>query len=196
VGVRVNSAEFVLSARSPSDFVRDGRPEVAFAGRSNVGKSCLLNCLLGRRGLARTSRTPGRTQAINYFLINGQFYFVDLPGYGYAKASFRERQRWATLMERYLRHALPAAELVLLVDAKVGATDLDVQAAGYLEEKGARPIVVATKIDRVPRNRRRAALEQVRTVLSLAEGQAPLGVSARSGEGVRALWRTITARIP
>ena len=91
---RIQSAEFVRSAHSAGDFLRDGRPEVAFVGRSNVGKSSLLNALLGRRGLARTSSTPGRTQAVNYFLVNDRLWFVDLPGYGYAKASKESRQRW------------------------------------------------------------------------------------------------------
>jgi len=93
--------------------VRDGRPEVLFAGRSNVGKSSLLNRLLGRKGLARTSSTPGRTRAVNYFLVNGRFYFVDLPGYGYAKAARTERRAWGALVDRYLQQALPGSQVVL-----------------------------------------------------------------------------------
>ncbi|MGH9361388.1 MAG: ribosome biogenesis GTP-binding protein YihA/YsxC, partial [Thermoanaerobaculia bacterium] len=122
--MRVASAEYVRSAHEDADFVRDGRPEVLFAGRSNVGKSSLLNRLLGRKGLARTSSTPGRTRAVNYFLVNGRFYFVDLPGYGYAKAARVERRAWGALVDRYLRRALPGSQVVLLVDGKVGATEL------------------------------------------------------------------------
>jgi len=101
--VKVESAEFVKSARASGDFVRDGRPEIAFVGRSNVGKSSLLNRLLGRKGLARVSSTPGRTRLVNYFLINRRFWFVDLPGYGYAKAGKDERREWAALADSYFR---------------------------------------------------------------------------------------------
>ena len=107
--MKVEAAEFVLSAHGSGDYLRDGRPEVAFVGRSNVGKSSLLNRLLGRKGLARTSSTPGRTQAVNYFLINRRFYFVDLPGYGYAKAGKEDRREWAARVEGYFREALRAA---------------------------------------------------------------------------------------
>ena len=101
--MKVESAEFVKSARASGDFVRDGRPEIAFVGRSNVGKSSLLNRLLGRKGLARVSSTPGRTRLVNYFLINRRFWFVDLPGYGYAKAGKDERREWAALADSYFR---------------------------------------------------------------------------------------------
>ncbi|HEY0555217.1 MAG TPA: ribosome biogenesis GTP-binding protein YihA/YsxC, partial [Thermoanaerobaculia bacterium] len=101
--MKVETAEFILSAHGGGDYLRDGRPEVAFVGRSNVGKSTLLNGLLGRNSLARTSSTPGRTQAVNYFLVNRRFYFVDLPGYGYAKAGKDMRREWAARVEGYFR---------------------------------------------------------------------------------------------
>ena len=133
---RIQSAEFVRSAHSGSDFLRDGRPEVAFVGRSNVGKSSLLNALLGRRGLARTSSTPGRTQAVNYFLVNDRLWFVDLPGYGYAKASKESRQRWGRTTEQYFDQALPGAVVVMLIDAKVAGTPLDAGAWKLLRRQG------------------------------------------------------------
>jgi GTP-binding protein len=189
--MKVETAEYVRSAHRDEDFVRDGRPEVLFVGRSNVGKSSLLNRLLGRKALARTSRTPGRTRAVNYFLVNGRFYFVDLPGYGYAKAGRQERREWGALVDRYLRAALPRSQVVLLVDADVGATPLDAQAYGYLRGLGAEPLVAATKIDRVPRGRRPQKLRAIRQALGEDEGEKVIEVSAHSGEGIAELWRTI-----
>jgi GTP-binding protein len=190
--LKVESAEYVRSAHVDADFVRDGRPEVLFAGRSNVGKSSLLNRLLGRKGLARTSSTPGRTRAVNYFLVNGRFYFVDLPGYGYAKAARTERRAWGALVDRYLQQALPGSQVVLLVDGKVGATGLDVQAHRYLAGLGAEPVVVATKVDKVPRGRRTQMQRDIRQALE-DEDIRIIEVSAHTGEGVGELWRTIAS---
>jgi GTP-binding protein len=192
---KIRTAEYLRSAHSAADFLRDGRPEIAFVGRSNVGKSSLLNALLGRRGLARVSRTPGRTQAVNYFLIDGRLYFVDLPGYGYAKTSQQNRSRWAQLMESYFDQALPAATVVVLVDAKVGGTPLDEEALGYLTSKGAEPVVVATKIDKVPRSRRHASLATVRRRLALSAETPVIPFSASTGEGLRELWKELSSRL-
>jgi GTP-binding protein len=193
--VKVESAEFVRSAHASGDFMRDGLPEVAFVGRSNVGKSSLMNRLLGRKGLAKTSSTPGRTRAVNYFLINRRFWFVDLPGYGYAKAAKDDRREWAALVESYLRVALPRLRLVQLVDGKVGATPLDVQATGYLTGLGASLVVAATKIDRVPRGRRAGVLRAMRGTLELADSVSLIPVSAQSGEGMKELWAAITTHL-
>jgi GTP-binding protein len=192
---RIQSAEFVRSAPTARDFLRDDRPQVAFVGRSNVGKSSLLNALLGRRGLARTSSTPGRTQAVNYFLINERIWFVDLPGYGYAKASKTERQRWGRTVDAYFDQALPGATVVLLIDAKVAGTPLDAEAWGYLTAKGALPVAVATKIDKVPRGKRAAALAELRRRVGIPAGHTVIGLSTVSGEGLRELWREIEGRL-
>lgn len=188
--MRVETAEFVRSAHGDEDLLRDGRPEVLFVGRSNVGKSSLLNRLLGRKGLARTSSTPGRTRAVNYFLVNGRFYFVDLPGYGYAKAGRDERREWGALVDRYLRRALPQSQVIMLVDGVIGATPLDAQAYEYLKGLGAEPVVAATKIDRVPRGRRARQRLAVRQVLEDADTTI-IEVSAQTGEGTGELWRAI-----
>lgn len=193
--MKISSAEFVLSAYAADQFPRDGRPQVAFVGRSNVGKSSLMNKLLNRKGLARTSGTPGRTRAVNLFLIDDRFYFADLPGYGFAKAGKDERQRWADLVEVYLVHALPEAHVVLLVDSKVGATALDVQAYEYLTSFGAPVTVAATKVDRISRGKRAKAMADIRRTLDLPEEAPPIPVSAKSGDGMRDLWRTISARL-
>lgn len=192
---RIHKAEFARSAVNSKDFLRDGRPEIAFVGRSNVGKSSLLNRLLGKKGLARTSSTPGRTQAVNYFLVDGRTWFVDLPGYGYAKASKDKRRAWARTTEEYFEQALPGATVVLLVDAKVAGTPLDAAAWEYMTGMGASPIVVATKIDKVPRGKRQQNLGELRRRLGLPEGQLVIPLSAETGEGIQELWREITARI-
>lgn len=192
--MKIVDAEFIQSAVSPEGFLRDGR-EVAFAGRSNVGKSSLLNRLLGRSGLARISSTPGRTQAVNYFRVNRRFYFVDLPGYGYARAGKQARQGWAELIERYLRQAAARVEVVLLVDGKVGATALDAGAYDYLAGLGLKIVVAATKMDQLPRGRWNSGLEAVRRKLGAAHETAIIPFSAKTGEGARELWREIEAHL-
>jgi GTP-binding protein len=193
--VKVESAEFIRSAHGSGDFVRDGRPEIAFVGRSNVGKSSLLNRLLNRRDLAKTSSTPGRTQAVNYFLVNRRFYFVDLPGYGYARAGKEERKEWAARVDAYLEHALPRTRVVLLVDGNVGATPLDVAAYQYLTGLGARLVVAATKIDRVPRGRWAAVQREIRAALDLTDSIPLIPVSARSGIGMKELWGALALHL-
>jgi GTP-binding protein len=192
--LKIETAEFIRSAHGSGDYLRDGRPEIAFAGRSNVGKSSLLNRLLGRKALARTSSTPGRTQAVNYFLVNGRFYFVDLPGYGYAKAGKEARREWAARVEGYFREEPPDA-VVLLVDGKVGATPLDVQAYEYLSGLGVAMLVAATKVDKVTRGRWAATVKEVRKALGLQEAIPVIPVSAHSGEGIKELWGAIASRL-
>jgi GTP-binding protein len=192
--LKVDNAEFIRSAHGSGDYLRDGRPEIAFAGRSNVGKSSLLNRLLGRKSLARTSSTPGRTQAVNYFLVNRRFYFVDLPGYGYAKAAKDARREWAARVAGYFQEGPPEA-VVLLVDGKVGATPLDLQAYQYLAGLRAAIVVAATKIDQIPRGRWASAVQEVRKALGLDEAVPVIPVSARSGEGVKELWSAIALRL-
>ena len=190
--MKVITAEFIRSAHRERDFLCDGKPEIAFVGRSNVGKSTLLNRLLGRKALARVSSTPGRTRAINYFLINERVLFVDLPGFGYAKASKSERAAWGRLIESYFRQADNRIHVLQLIDAKVGATPLDVQAFDYLRSLGHLPTVVATKADRVGRSKRAAALASIRGSLAPDLEVDVFAFSARSGEGSRDLWRAIT----
>jgi len=152
-----------------------------------------LNRLLGRKALARISSNPGRTQSVNYFLINERYYFVDLPGYGYAKVSRTEREEWARFIDAYFQDALPNAHVLQLVDGKVGATNLDIDAAQYFRDLGAQPTVVATKIDKLPRSRRSKGLAAIRADLGLDTGTTMVPFSAKSGEGTKELWNEINA---
>src|SRR5687768_6623869 len=130
--MKIVSAEFVKSAYERLHYPNDGRPEIAFLGRSNVGKSSLLNSLLNRKGLARTSNTPGRTQSINYFLVNDSFYFVDLPGYGFAKVSKSMREGWGVMAEDYLSERPELALCIQLIDSRHEPTNLDLQLNEWL----------------------------------------------------------------
>ncbi len=186
--MRVRDARFVVSAVRAVDLPRDGRPQIAFAGRSNVGKSSLINRLLGRRDLARTSSTPGRTRSINFFLVNESWYLVDLPGYGYARVSKRERQAWGRSVDRYFRSAAGLVRVVLLVDAKVAGTALDAEAHGYLRGLGLEPVVAVTRIDRVKRGARAGALAGVAALLGMPSAAELFPVSSRTGEGVSRLF--------
>jgi GTP-binding protein len=190
--VKISTAEFVLSAVKAPQLLTDDLPQIAFVGRSNVGKSSLLNRILSRKALARTSGTPGRTQAVNYFLINGSLHFVDLPGYGYAKASKSARAQWAGLMDSYFRQASMAPVLLVhLIDGKVGATGLDCEAHEYLSDLGHEMLKVATKIDKVKRGQRVRNLNGIRQAFDLPESVEIVPFSAVSGEGVKQLWRGI-----
>src|SRR5829696_345074 len=150
--MKITSAEFVKSALAPAHWITDGRPEVAFLGRSNVGKSSLINSLLMRKGLARTSNTPGRTQSINYFLINDSFYFVDLPGYGYAKVSKSMRADWGKMAEEYLSDREELALCIQLVDSRHKPSSLDMQLHEWLIFHEKNHVVVATKSDKLSSN--------------------------------------------
>ena len=188
---RVGSVR-AISGLIEGDFLDDDLPQVAFVGRSNVGKSSLLNRLLGRKALARISSTPGRTRAVNYFVINSDFYFVDLPGFGYAKVSQASASRVGRVDGRaYFQSAPERSRVIQLVDAKVGATPLDCDAADYFESLGIPTTVVATKIDKVPRSKRSRQLKSIREQLELPAETALIPFSAVKGDGVKELWKEI-----
>jgi GTP-binding protein len=191
--MRVASAAIVESAGRLDQFPRGERPEVAFAGRSNVGKSSLINRLLGRRGLARTSSTPGRTRTINFYLVNEAVLFADLPGYGYAKVSRSLQEDWWALVEGYLTHRVPLRGVVHLVDARHPPTDRDQGLQDFLVAVGAPSVVVLTKADKVPRGQRRAVQAAAARLLGLARPEMGLFFSAETGEGAPELWRAVDA---
>ncbi|MFQ5988396.1 MAG: ribosome biogenesis GTP-binding protein YihA/YsxC [Candidatus Methylomirabilales bacterium] len=189
--MKVTSAEFVGSATGPRDFPKDRRPEIAFAGRSNVGKSSLLNRLLGRRKLARVSKTPGRTQTINFYRINGAFYFVDLPGYGYARVSEQIRRSWAAMVEGYLRGREALRAVVVIVDARHPPTPLDQEMRTWLHAAHIPHLVVLTKVDKVSRTGRPRIREIAMAALKMRDPEELILFSAVTGEGERELWQRV-----
>ena len=190
--MRVTSATFVKSATSSEHYPRDGRPEIAFMGRSNVGKSSLINSLLGVRGLARTSSTPGRTQLINFFSINDAFNFVDLPGYGYARVPRDVKKLWGPMVEKYLATRPNLVLSILITDSRHEPTELDLLMKGWLEARGKPFIIVATKADKLSSNKLRASLSRASAVLGSNELVA---YSAVTGSGAARIWKEITTRI-
>ncbi len=190
--MKVTSANFVKSATSPEHYPRDGRPEIAFMGRSNVGKSSLMNSLLGVRGLARTSSTPGRTQLINFFLINEAFHFVDLPGYGYARVPRDVKKHWGPRVEKYLASRPGRVLSIVITDWRREPTELDLLMKEWLEARGKPFIIVATKADKLSSNQLRASLSRASAVLG---GSELVAYSAVTGSGAARIWKEITSRI-
>jgi GTP-binding protein len=188
--VRVTAARFLGAAAVPGGGPAPGPPEIAVAGRSNVGKSSFLNTLLGRRGLARTSRTPGRTRQLNFFLVNERFTLVDLPGYGFAVGPEAERQAWGPLVEGYLRGRPTLRGVVVLVDVRRGIEADEEELLAFLRAVGLPAAVVATKLDKLGRGARPAALAALGRRLGAAE-TALVAFSARSGEGREAVWEVL-----
>ena len=188
-------AEFVAGAQTASQLPPQLGVELAFAGRSNVGKSSLLNALMGRRNLVRTSSTPGCTRQINFFVATARdgaaFRMVDLPGYGYAKRSKGEREVWARLIEAYLAERDWLRAVVLLIDARRGFEEAEDELVSFVRARGERRqaevIVVATKIDKVPKSQRAAAVAQIHRSL----GKSAIAVSATTGEGIDRLWHAL-----
>jgi GTP-binding protein len=191
--MKIRVAEFIGAASEPGRFPPATLPEVAFAGRSNVGKSSAINRLLARRHLARTSSTPGRTQQINFFGVDERLVFVDLPGYGYARISHSARAAWRPLVESYLRTRGVLTGVVLLVDSRRGIEDEERQLIEFLTVIGRPVLVVATKIDKMNRRDRERALAAFRNGLHDATStDVPLvPFSATTGEGLDAVWSTI-----
>ena len=168
--INFNKAEFVLSATTQNAFIRDGRPQVTFAGRSNVGKSSVINRLLNRKNFARVGATPGKTSQVNYFRIDGKLYFTDLPGYGYAKVSKEERDRWGRLMESYFQEPGLISLGVLIVDARHKPSADDVTMCNWFREAGCPMLVVANKVDKLKKREVEPNLEVIRQTLELPPG--------------------------
>lgn len=186
--MKITSAEFIKSAFDRSHWVEDVLPEIAFLGRSNVGKSSLLNALLGRKGLARTSNTPGRTQSINFFLINGRFYFVDLPGYGYARVPKTMRADWGKMAEEYLSSREELVLAVHLVDSRHPPGPLDLQLHEWLVFNKKPHIVVATKSDKPSK---RDLIKSMKVIEGAMPESDVLAFSSKTGLGREGLWGRI-----
>ena len=182
--INVQKAEFILSAVSPKTFRRDGLPQVAFAGRSNVGKSSVINRLVGRKNLAYVGASPGKTTQINYFLIDQKAYLVDLPGYGYAKVSKAEKERWGRLMESYFEDGGELITIgVLIVDIRHKPTQNDLIMHDWFRQTGCPEIIVANKLDKLKKSQVEPALQLIRETLELTEEDILVPFSAEKGVG-------------
>lgn len=191
MSINFNKVEFVLSAVKKSTFVRDGRPQVTFAGRSNVGKSSVINRLVNRKNFARVGATPGKTSQINYFLIDKQIYFTDLPGYGYAKVSKDERDRWGQLMEDYFQEEGLITVGVLIVDARHKPTADDVTMCDWFKGTGCPMIVVANKLDKLKKSEVESNMQRIWETLELDEEDILIPFSAEKGTGKTELLAAI-----
>ena len=184
--MNLQNVRFAVSAASKKDFLSDERPQVAFAGRSNVGKSSVINCLLRRKNLAYVGATPGKTAHINYFDVDGKIWLVDLPGYGYAQVSRSEKERWAKLMEDYF--SVPG---VLIVDSRHKPTQDDITMAGWFQNTGRPFLVVANKLDKLKAREIEPNLALIREKLNLSEETLVIPFSAEKGTGREVLIREL-----
>lgn len=197
---RAVSAEFVTSAPRFVDMPNDGRPEVAVIGRSNVGKSSLINALVKRRSLARTSSTPGKTQTVNFYLVNDAFYLVDLPGLGYAKVSKVQRESWGRLIRGYVRERQSLELVVHLMDSRHAPTDLDLEVASIVREFDREYLVLLTKVDKLNQKERSAVQKRVVEALRVRGLEVPVvHTSAVQSRGIDTTWdwiATLTGLMP
>jgi GTP-binding protein len=189
--MKITSATFVKSAVNPSQYPADRYPEIAFAGKSNVGKSSLINSLVNRRKLALTSATPGKTRLLNFFLINERFSFVDLPGYGFAKVPLEMKKDWGPMVEKYLEERKCLRLVILILDVRRDPSEDDFSLMQWLRHYGRAFLVVLTKADKLSRTQSRLRLESMRQALGVVGEDITL-FSTVTGEGKGEIWKTIS----
>ncbi|MDZ7268871.1 MAG: ribosome biogenesis GTP-binding protein YihA/YsxC [candidate division KSB1 bacterium] len=200
--MKIAAAEFVISAAQPAQFPRDDLPQIAFCGRSNVGKSSLINSLVGRRNLAHTSSTPGKTRQLNFYRLlpagtkAKPFYFVDLPGYGYAKVSHAERESWRRLIEGYFKQTRTLCAAVALLDCRHGALASDQELLQWLAALQVPVIVAATKADKLSNNQRTVQQRELAAALAPMAVQQVLLYSAVTHFGRKELWQALAQTLP
>ncbi len=188
--MKIKTADFVLSANDPSHYPDEGLPEVAFAGRSNVGKSSLINTMVNRKALAKTSGKPGHTRMLNYFRVNERFMFVDLPGYGFAKVSKTERSKWKGMVETYFRASPELRAVVLIMDIRRKPGVEEKELIGFLTAEGITPVLVVTKIDKIGKTKRVKPLKEIGNELGIPHTNLMV-FSSHTGEGKEKLWKKI-----
>lgn len=189
--MKVTHVELLVSAVRPEQYPKGTLPEIALAGRSNVGKSSLINKLMNRKNLARTSQTPGKTQTLNFYLLNEQFIFVDVPGYGYAKLSKRERQNWGPMIETYLTGRPQLRAVILIIDGRHPPTADDVLMYDWLQHFQMNVIVVATKADKIKKSKTNKHVQDIRTTLNMGAHDKIILFSSRNGTGKQDVWKAI-----
>jgi GTP-binding protein len=190
----IKKAEYVISAAKPKQFPKIDRPEVAFAGRSNVGKSSLLNHLVQRKGLAKTSSKPGKTRLVNFFDINDEIYFVDLPGYGYAKVPLTVQEEWGKLMHQYLEERASLELMVLLLDCRHMPSKQDLMMWDWVTHFKVSHLVVLTKADKIPKIKFAAARKKIAVELKISPNYL-MAYSTLKNQGREELWKAISERI-
>lgn len=178
-----------------STLPENDKPEIAFAGKSNVGKSSLINALMNRKSYARISATPGKTQTINFYNINDMMYLVDLPGYGYAKVSEKEKEQWGRLIERYLHSSERLKEVFLLIDIRHEPSGNDKMMYRWIVDQGYEPVIITTKLDKIKRSQVQKHIKMIRDGLSLVPGTKVIPFSSSTKQGREEIWELIEERI-
>lgn len=192
--MKIHTAEFIKSAVEPARYPKELFPEVAFAGRSNVGKSSLVNSLLNRKKLVKVSATPGKTQLINFFNINNKFVFVDLPGYGFARVPLPVKKKWGKMVETYLKERGNLKLLVLILDIRHDPTDDDRAMVEWLDYYKIKTVFVANKSDKIKKSEKKKKLNLIMASLGKQEEKAVI-FSSKNGEGKKDLWKMIESSI-
>ena len=191
MNVNFNKAEFKRSVGAKEQFVKDGLPQFAFAGRSNVGKSSVINRLLGRKNLAYVGASPGKTTQINYFLVDQKAYLVDLPGYGFARVSREESARWGRMIEKYLHTSQDLKAVFLLVDIRHAPGANDKMMYQWIVDSGFKPIIIATKLDKIKRSQVQKQLKLIRTTLEVLPDTLMSPFSSQTKQGRDEIWAVI-----
>ena len=189
--MQINKAQFVCSSERLSQLPKDSLPEFAFIGRSNVGKSSMVNMLTGRSGLAKVSGTPGKTRLINHFRINDSWYLVDLPGYGYAKTSASEKEKWGKMIENYLHTSKQLKAVFLLIDIRHDPSANDRMMYEWMVYQGFAPIIIATKLDKIKRSQIQKNVKAIREGLNVQPGTTIIPFSAETKQGRDEIWKLI-----
>ncbi|MBM6619778.1 ribosome biogenesis GTP-binding protein YihA/YsxC [Bacillus suaedaesalsae] len=189
--MKVNTAEIVISAVKPEQYPDDGLPHIALAGRSNVGKSSFINKMINRKALARTSSKPGKTQTLNFYIINEMLYFVDVPGYGYAKVSKSERAAWGKMIETYIKKSPHLKVVLLIVDVRHAPSKDDVMMYEFLKHFDIPTMVVATKADKIPKGKWQKHLKVVKETLQMDKNDPLVLFSSETAQGKDEAWATM-----
>ncbi|ABR47285.1 GTP-binding protein, HSR1-related [Alkaliphilus metalliredigens QYMF] len=186
--MKIKTSDIVMSAVAPKQYPEEGLPEIALAGRSNVGKSSLINTILNRKKLARVSSSPGKTRTLNFYLINKEFHLVDLPGYGYARVSKGEKSSWGKMLETYLSNRPNLYEVVLLIDIRHEPSEQDQQMYQWIRHYGYGTIVVATKSDKIARSQHQKHFKMIRDTLGMSPEDRLIPISSLKKLGIEQLW--------
>ena len=189
--MKVKQCDLKYIGTNFSHYPMDGKPEIAFAGKSNVGKSSLINALMNRKALARTSAKPGKTQTINFYNVNDDLYFVDLPGYGYAKVSVEIRAKWGKMIERYLHGSPQLKKVFLLIDIRHVPSENDCMMYDWIVDNGYEPVIICTKLDKIKRSQVQKNLKLIREKLDLVPGTTMIPFSAQTKQGRDEIWNLI-----